>query len=163
MQQSPLDVEKLGRKVVDDIAPNEAQYFDVAVTQFRMDPKRPPSSATIDDRLGFGVEIGVALSPIILWLCQLAIDAARKQLQGEVEEAAKSWVSRTIQQLKMLFGSKRRNTKRAADPLLFNLTPAEIRHVRQLVKTKAIEVTKLPPSQAQQIADAIAGSLIETA
>lgn len=128
-----------------------------------MDPNRPPSSATVDDRLGFGVEIGMALSPIILWLCQLAIDAARKQLQSEVESAAKSWITRIIQQLKELLGGKQRNANREADSLTFSLTPAEIRYVRQLVKMKAIEVTKLPPSQAQKIADAITGSLIESA
>jgi hypothetical protein len=111
--------------------------------------------------LGFGVEIATALTPVILWLSQVAVDAIRSHLQTEIEGAVNSWFKRVVQNLKALFAGRAAPGQQA--PQLPALTPAEIRHVRKIVEAKAVEVTKLPLEQAQRIADAIAASSIETA
>jgi hypothetical protein len=158
---SQRDAEAVGRRAIGDLAPEELQYFDVAATQFRRAPHRAPVT-DVDDQLGFGVEIATALTPVVLWLSQVAIDAARKQFQTELETGVSSWIKQLAARVRALFGGRAADT-RQADKQAPALTPAEIRHVRGIVKSRAVEVAKLDPAQAERIADAIAAALLETA
>jgi hypothetical protein len=161
MSPSQKDAEAVGRRVVGDLAPDELQYFDVAAQQFRRAPRRAPVG-DVDDQLGFGVEIATALTPVVLWLSQVAIDAARKQVEDEVGGGVTAWITWAVGRLRTLFGGRVAEARPAADAAPA-LTPAEIRHVRAVVRSRAVEVAQLAPAQAERIADAIAAALIETA
>ncbi|WP_157740302.1 hypothetical protein [Micromonospora auratinigra] len=147
---------ELARRVVDRVAPEEGEIFDVVREAYRRDPARLAASADGRDRmLGFGLEGTVALlTPLALGIGVEVVRQLSLEAVGALEVGDR------------LRGVLRR--RRAADPPAAlapapesaEPAPAAADHarIREVVLTRCRQAG-VDPDRADLIADAVIGAL----
>lgn len=146
----------LARGVVAQTAPHELPVFRATAAAYLEDPEGV-ETAQKDEMLGFGVEAVAALTP-----CVLAI--ARAVVEFVVEEVAKVLKDQSAGTIQRVVRRLFRRPDTMEDPGLPappKLTEDQLRRVHQVALEKGAAFN-LPPSQAQLLADSMAGSLALT-
>jgi hypothetical protein len=141
--------EQLARLVIDGVAPEEAEIFDVVAAAYRRDPQRLAKGAGRDEMLGFGIDTAVTLlTPVVL-------GAATEVMRYLAEETAGALDLR---------GRVQRLLSRGAAPdeqAVPVLDPDQIAAVREIVLAKCRQAA-IEPDRAALVADAVAGALSAT-
>lgn len=120
-------VGEISKGIVAQIAPEELEFADELLVEYRQNPRRAPAE---DDALGFGAELLVALTPVVA----RAVQAVVKYLAEEVIRAAKEESSALIvQKVKAFFGTA--EEKKQAG---ISLSQEELAKIRTLVKKEAL-------------------------
>ena len=161
-------IEALARQAVAEVAPQELPLFRSTSRAYLDDPKRlrgEPASA--DDMLGFGAELGVAVSvvtPIVLEVARSVVVFVAGQLEGAVKEEAAPRIRELVRRLVGSAGAPEpadrpdQEAAAAPEPSETVLTRSQLVEVRE-VAIRTAERLKLAPDRAATLADAIVGSL----
>jgi hypothetical protein len=120
-------VGEITKGLVADLAPQELEFADELLAEYRQNPGRTLSE---DDPLGFGDGLIVALTPVVA----LAVQAVLKFLADEVIHAARQESSALIvQKVKAFFGTAEEKKKAGV-----SLTQDALAKIRSLVKKEAV-------------------------
>jgi hypothetical protein len=155
-------VAELARAVVRDVAPQEMPLYRANSEAYFKDPEKALRGASSGDQmLGFGAGIDVTLlTPIVLAIMSEVV----KYLATEVVQSAKRQGSGVIdEQVKRLFNRFRTapasTASAAASEAPAPLTVDQLARVRSIAFDTARRL-KLPPDQAQLLADSTVGGLV---
>lgn len=161
-------IEALARQAVADVAPEELPLFRSTSTAYFDDPKRlrgEPASA--DDMLGFGAELGVAVTfvtPIALEVARSVVSFVGDQVGGALKEEAAPRIREVVRRLLGSAPEPEPSSKPAPDPAAAPehaeavLNPAQLAEVRE-VAIRTAKRLKMAPDRAATLADAIVGGL----
>jgi hypothetical protein len=153
--------ELVAQEVVEDFSPAELEYFPVALRHHRSDPDQRPRTESADAELGMGVEIGLALAPIVLWVVHQVLDfSAGLVLESAVSRSRslRSRIARALRRVPLL----RLLVPRAASPdaaAVADLDDRQLELVREVARERARSAGVAGP-QAELLADAIVGRLV---
>lgn len=158
MAERELDVERIAYEVVGEVAPDELDYFPVAASEFRGRPDRRPRRSDGDDELGFGVDLGFAMSPLVLWVTQEALKFLAAQLRPAMVHAAAPLSRRLLVRARRIPILRRllRSRRRPGFTLLRQLTDHELAQMRSICLDRA-RAAGVEPGTADLLADAIVG------
>lgn len=152
-QVDERSVTALGRRVVEDSAPEELPMFSAMSREFvergiRLD------RAGRDVFLGFGIETAVALvTPAALELCRLVWESLRKEVTDATAEAAREGAGELLRRLRARFGAGDEDSPEVS------FTPEQLVRVRERALRHA-GALGLPEEQQRLLAEAIVGALV---
>jgi hypothetical protein len=143
--------------VVTKIAPEELPLFPAISTAYFQNP-HAVSTNSEDEMLGFGMaEVVSLMTPTVLVVMNEVIMLLTTGVTKSLEDEGANFISEGA---KKLLNKFRPRAKKEQHDLL-PLTPEQLVQVRQQVYEKAHQL-KLPDDKARLLADAIAGSLVQT-
>ena len=149
------DVAQLARDVVGTMAPAELPLFNTVSREYARDPDRAlKASVGQDEVLGFGVEVGLLLTPAVIAVAETVIKFVAAEILKIGQQAAGTAVDSTVHELvsRAVGGSSEKAAKRAA------FSAEQLAEVRKVAVGRALSL-HLEHDRADQLADAMVARL----
>lgn len=149
------DVVQLAKDVVGTMAPAELPLFNTLSREYARDPDRAlKAGAGQDEVLGFGVELGLLLTPAVIAVAETVIKFVAAEILKIGQQAAGTAVDSTVHELvsRAVSGS----SAKAANHATFSAE--QLAEVRKIALGRALSL-HLDRDQADRLADAMVARL----
>jgi hypothetical protein len=148
-------VAQLSREVVGTLAPAELPMFNAVSREYAKDPERAVKAVGgKDEVLGFGVEVGLLLTPAVISVAEVVIKYIAGQALKLGEQAAGAIVEHKIKSVL----ESAESAKAAGSAASMVLTAEQLAEVRKVAINRALSLG-LPHDQAERLADAMVARL----
>ena len=160
------EVETLSREIVAEVAPQELALFRSVSREYARDPRRVEADAGArDETLGFGVEAGMLLTPLVISVAEAVIRFVAAEVLDAGKTEGRSLIQRQTHSIVERFAAGRRHDPpppaRHAIAERQALTPSQLAEVRKVAVNRALAL-KLPREQSERLADAMVARLAVT-